>query len=258
LATEASITVDFKRQHEDVSGGLDDKGAFTFTVSYLVAWTDLVEFMKQVGGYPSTASTTATIPLQCPYAANLYASSQSVAPMGVGPDIDTPYSHARVTVNFKSTQFDYTAPESYLSEDLRFAGNFITLPGSAYKFGDGTPIDATVGRQVPEVEISLTRHKLYNLDIGLITALTGKVNSTTFVPSKYNCPPGTVLFAGASTRTDFAFGSLPVTDLTLSFLYRPVLWNAVLHPDGVTGFAIVQDGNGDPIYSAANLNALLP
>ena len=216
---------------------------------------DLWNFLIVANGTVETVNNTTKriVPLRFPDRP-LYLIASKVDVRETGYDrVNNTYSKAIIDIDFATPQFGLTGAGAFMVQRLNYGGNMITIPGSCYAFGDGTKVNQDVGRFVPEVEYSVTYYQVPpGLDPTLITGLTGTVNSTPI----FGLGAGNVLFNGGSSEVQTTALFQQSFQLELSFSFRPVPWNDLAKPDG-SGFALVTDGGGNPIYTSADHTPLL-
>ncbi len=245
MSTLADISVPYRTEQGSYSLSGDSKSA-TASESYFMAFTDHQQFCLEVLG----ESVGVTTPVQCPYWSNQVATSVNAEPLGY--HVTNVYKEARVTVQYKTADYETTGDDAFRSDKLRFSGNMLTLPGLAYKFADNTPVESGVGQVVPEIEFSVTWAKIATLPTSTILAAIGKVNSTLFLGAN----AGTVLFAGADSDNQTSMGGVSKKSVQYSFIFRPIEWNKFLNP--VTGnFATITTATGAFVYQSYELNNLI-
>jgi hypothetical protein len=248
----SDISVPHRRLYAGTQGDLS-RGSESRQMAWRVKAEDFETFWAEIQSMPETFGTppgdyTLGVPLRCPDKPSLIASNARYEAMGVGED---GYSDMIVTVTFSTSDIDFTG-ESLASRRLRFAGNYMPLPGRAFRFTDGTFLGRDFARFVPEQEISYMRHKVAVVPESLLMDLNGKINHAVFLGR----PAGTVLFAGADTDTESRMLGAAENQVQLAFMYRPIPWNYEMHP--VTGiWGMVFGPDGMPVYQSANLNPLL-
>lgn len=229
------------------------KGAITAHATWKCAYADLVQWLTIANGTLENVfnGVQRFVPLRFPDATALLATNVDVKLTGYDYALNL-YSTAVIDVDFSTPQFDMTGQNAFLTENMRFGGNMITLPGSSYHFpSDSSKVNQDVGRFVPEVELNITKQMVPGLDVTTILSLTGKVNNAPFLGGA----EGTVLFTGANSDRQTTATFVQSFQIQLSFMYRPVPWNQLCRPDG-TGFEAVQDGGGNGIYQEADLTQL--
>jgi hypothetical protein len=266
MSTEADFPPGVVRMHRDHERAWDESGR-TMRILYKVPHDVIDLFEYAVGGKPETFGTgtgsiTRIVPLQCPDSPLLYACYvRSTSCEGGGGSVGATtvprkYKYYFMEVGFKFYGYDFGGDRPFLSLSVEGGGNFITLPGSAYKFpSDNLRINQDPGRFVPEVNYLLTIHMLSSFDETLYVPYLGKVNSADFLNlSSY--PAGTVRFDRLVGNYESFISGFRNWSVAFALAYRPVDWNAIMRPD--TGvFEVVHNSAGDPIYESADLNALV-
>jgi hypothetical protein len=109
---------------------------------------------------------------------------------------------------------------------------------------------------IPQVAISIKRFMLPFLPVPQVAALVGHVNDAPFSLGGYTFATGTLLFVGgpSSLQADTLGNILYEVEYRMVFRYQP--WNFFLHPNGTTGWAVVNDGNGNPVFPSGDFTTL--
>jgi hypothetical protein len=259
-ATPPAITVEYARQIDQTAGSAVP-GRTEHNMVYRVRYRDLWTFIEQIAGKAQvyggpTGSLLMQVPWQCPERKGLWAERVSwkgvaLPPYGERTAGKEEYYWADVTINFATPQFPYN-DETWVTTRISGADEYITLPNRVFKFHDGYKTGQDYGLHVPQIEVVKTRYRVPLLDriAPAIFANTGCVNADPvdwLVPG-VTCDVGTVMFpAPSSDITAQVSGSVDNT-ISLVFRWRRISWQFALHPDGVTGFAEIVDGNGEPPY----------
>ncbi|MHC5540621.1 hypothetical protein ACYOEI_20580 [Singulisphaera rosea] len=144
----------------------------------------------------------------------------------------------------------------YTATTLNISSEFLTLPSSTYKFPSGAPTNTPVGRQIPQIQINEKRFMLPFLPIAEMGAIVGMVNAGVFSCGGLACPSGTVLFVGGTTEIQSDTMGNRLYSAEYNFVYKPIPWNQFLSPNPTEGFAVVTDGNGDPVYESGDFSIL--
>jgi hypothetical protein len=163
---------------------------------------------------------------------------------------------AIVTAVFRRPSWQGFASSGFFSITFAGGGEFLTIPNTTYKFGDGTPTNTPIGVLLPQAEITVTRYRMGFLPDTYMIACTGFVNNAPFTIGWNAYPAGTLLFMPGTSQVDAdSLGNITY-QVEYKFMYRPVPWNNFLHPNGTSGFVPVFDGNGNTVYASTNFEIL--
>lgn len=163
---------------------------------------------------------------------------------------------AVVTAVFTRPVWQAATNQGYFSINYQAAGEYLTLPNTTYRFGDGTPTNVPIGLHVTTQNIIVTRYRMPYLPDAYAMALIDTVNGTPFTIGWYTYNTGTLIFGGMNNDVSAdPFGNIIFTVQYL-FTYRSIPWNYEFSPDRTTGWAPVTDGNGNPRYASGNFNTL--
>jgi hypothetical protein len=238
----------------------------TATVKFKCLWTDRYRLAQELVGTSVAAGNQIirVVPFAYPTSPNLFCMPDlDIEPHGK-PIRESSgwlsYKYAIVTANFGTPpySFDNSDPSGkpWTVTNMDVGGEFLTLPGSTYRFPDGTPTNTPIGKVIPQVTFSLKRHWMPYLPVGEMLTLVGKVNDASFDIGGFACPEGTLLFmAGPNDRQTDTTGSV-TQEVQYKLVYRSVPWNFYLHPNRTSGFQAVTDGNGDPPYESGDFTIL--
>ena len=166
---------------------------------------------------------------------------------------------AIVTAVFTRPQWQGFSASGFFSISTAGGGEFLTIPETTYRFGDGTPTNTPIGVLIPQMEITVTRYKMGFIPDAEMVACTGKLNNAPFAIGWNIYPAGTLLFmpGNSSTEAD-SLGNI-VYQVEYKFMFRPINWNWFFHPNRTTGFALITDGNaggGNPPYGSTSFEIL--
>ncbi len=224
-------------------------------MAFHVLWTDRFAFAKTVAGtVEGTGPIRRIVPLRYPDSINLIAQRLTIEGVGRPVSAVQPYTAAKITVYFEFVPWLIQGNSNpFLAIRLKFGGNYVTMPGTAFKFAsDSTPIKQDMGVFVPEVGYNITIYQGPTLDDATITSLVGKINSTIFL----NNPVKTMRFDGADADYSMTFDGQQQFTKQFAFTYRAKPWGQILRPDGVWEEAVnVTDGS--LAYETAELKPLL-
>jgi hypothetical protein len=245
-----AVTVPFAELHDTLSESADGNGVQA-TKSFLVRWTDRIQFYKDVMGHVTITggvggTVTRLIPLQYPDMPRLYAVSLHMEPWGQSSDgpYQIRYEWAKVDVGFATVPWNFQGPddpdnftpEVYRTESLEMGGEVMQNPGQAYEFvSSSQKIKQPQSRIIPTANLSIKIHQAPYIPFDAIFALIGAVNNGEF----YGAPAGTVLFMGGQSEAETNVALFRTQSLTLKFSYRSVPWSVALLPDG-SGYDIVR------------------
>lgn len=242
------------------------------TVRFKCLWNDHYSLVQGLLGLWTGTPPSNTVyvgPYEYPPSPNLFCTSVSsivglgkplvIASNFLNQTVGLPWitkQRAIVTAHFTRPQWQPATSGGYFSIQFSGAGEFLTLPETTYRFGDGTPTNTPIGVLIPEAQITVTRYRMSFLPDYYMTLLCGQLNNTPFQIGNVTYAQGSLLFmpGNSSTESD-VLGNLSYT-AEYRFMFRPVDWNYYLHPNRTTGFAVVTDGNGNSPYQYANFNVL--
>jgi hypothetical protein len=254
-----------------ISESVDPQGGPSATVKFKVLWENHYQFVRDLIGtsVASGAAIVRTVPFQYPASPNLYCLSIPSIEGHGKPFLSSFFpadgswiarKYAFVTAQFGVAPYSYddSGPygEPWTTITFGSAGESQTLPDTVYKFSNGTPTQTPVGLLIPSTEITIKRFKMPYSPLEQVTALVGKVNLTpvTLVDTTFDA--GTLLFLGGNDEIGIdSIGNVTI-DVEYRMSFRPINWNFYLHPNGTTGFALVTDGNSNPVYGAGEFNDL--
>jgi hypothetical protein len=232
----------------------DNQAGLVATVTYHVPWMDRFRFYEGLAGelttitVPGGGSITRRIPnlypdsSDDPFIAPMYAQPDiQVEPLGkileredgwadFGKDPDTGAVNglAEVTVNYQRFLLDPNLGQPYLSESKRGSGQFLTLPGTPFRFvSDAKPIQQDVGKYIPQIEVQRVYDRAGALDEATLFGLAGTVNAATWRDQ----PAGTWMMAMIEDHISRVMLGTPEVGAALSLLWRPYPWNHVFRRD---------------------------
>jgi hypothetical protein len=209
-----------------------------------------------------------TTPAGYPPSPNLVCTSiPSIEPIGKPAIIETNYlgqtvgfpwmTRESVILTAVFTRPPYQPVDGgYFTISFSGGGEFLTIPETTYRFGDGTPTNTPIGILIPQAQITVTRYKMPFIPDVIMMGLLGQLNNDAFQIGYNIYAPGTLMFMNGDTEIQSdTFGNLTY-QVQYRFMYRPIDWNWYLHPDRTTGFAPVTDGNGNGPYGYGNFDTL--
>lgn len=241
----------------------------TAEVKFSVKWSDRITFVNFVCGATlgGPGAITRLPPLAYPPSPNLYATRDfAIEPLGkLRADSNWVfYDRALVTITFAVPQFDFPGGPAggdpsgvpWTTTTFDLSGEFLTLPDSTFKFSGGKPLGVPAGRIIPQVAITFKRHWVPYLPVSAMFGLLGKVNNAAFSLGDFSCPAETLLFLGGPNQRQSDTSGHASQEVEYKMIYRPVSWNKFLHPDGVSGFQYINDGNGNKVYDQGDFTTL--
>jgi hypothetical protein len=271
MSTVYDLPESAERLYQETSISADAKG-WKATATWSVPYAELADFLEVAGGvetevyFPGLGSITRIVPLEFPdpvfRGKTLYAESVTGSTHGLVAAADHPdgytYNRLKLKVHFRTYEWDANGSSPFLTEQFDGASEYITIPGSAFKFpSDNRRINHEIGVHIPGLDFSLTLHKLPRLNVATWTALQGRVNSTVFLPSFYDLPAGTVLYLGPSASSQTDIGGVRSYQVTHRFRFRWIPHNQIMRPDGAGFEAPVRmDNSGAGILETADLNEI--
>ena len=139
----------------------------------------------------------------------------------------------------------------YYTVSTDFSATKEIIPGSAYRFADGTKTNGDVSLDILEIAMVVTTYQSPAPVGAAIRAVIGRLNNAVFL----DCPIGTVRFDGV--KSEFSKTMFSTTYVkTFNLRYRERNWNEVVRPTG--GWeAPVDVVTGATRYPLGNLGVLL-
>lgn len=269
MSTYADLPDSFIELHDPPPRGDADFQSSGESRSFIGPTDDLMAFLRAVAGTAVVISTGAgtallQVPLQHPIVPGWYAQAVTWEGYGASTGGGTngnviTHTFSKVTVNFRSWPLNFDPTKPWFAISLDFAGNFVTMPGTAYFFPDGTRVYQDVGRQVTEVAIQVIRYRVVNIDYlnQQILNLIDHTNSTPF--ALYNLAEGLILFGGARTELTETIDGTQTMMAQLNFNYSSIPHGSMFNPSS-GGFELVRAYNastGPLVYDRDDLNQLL-
>ncbi len=265
MAAIISVPFAVSTDEDAVTESWDPSNGAQAKVKFHVTWANRLQFVKDmVGTFAGTppSTITRTVPFRYPPSPNLFAVGiDSISPLGKPipmPGIGLPWmarQTAVVTVRFGVPQWTTTGNDAYTKVTFAASGENLTLPETAYAFGDGTPTNLAVGKLMAQMEITVTRSRMPFLPVQAMLTCEGKVNSAAYQILGVPFAAGKLLFvAGQSDFQLDATGAIAYSQ-EYKFLARPIEWNKFVRPDG-GGFDTLLDRSSAPVYDPADFNIL--
>lgn len=263
-------------QAPEVSEGVNESGPWA-RKPYLVAWADRYRFAWDMAGLSSSSGGGSWLrigPYQYPESPNMFAKELTIEPEG-GFTVDATnapiqFPQARITVLFGVMDWaalgsqdpfglqslgSNAAEQSSLlfaTQEIDFSSESITIPGSAWRFSDGTRSDTPVTRRMAVVHMNLTWHRYPLLPMSMVRTYVDTVNDATFM----GCARGTVYFVGCKTVREAAADGTWTQRVMMSLKWRSQDWNKVYRPDTLT-WDTQQDSGGRTPYEYKNFANIL-
>lgn len=219
-------------------------------------------FLMYVGGKPQSIMTSwggavlRIVPMQNPDDLGQYAFRAEVDWGGNSFDEDQ-YSSAKVTVDFKTPDYEIAGPTPYASLKMAASHEGISIPG-CYLIAEST--SEALGKDsyiaIPSVTYIITLYKATQVNYGAIeSAMIAPVNSTTlYLPNGIQVAPGYALFSTVEDDIQVFLGGVPSRTVSYRIRFRKYLtWQQILHK-GIPTRVLQQNGN--LLYATSDLNSL--
>jgi hypothetical protein len=254
-----------------LSESVGEDGGPTATVKMKCLWDDHYQIIRDLCGVAtgSQGNIVREPPFRYPPAPALVA--QSIPSIeGLGKPFLSGFfpmdgrwitrKYAVMTVVFGQPKYDYDGAgqfgQPYTTVSFGVSGEHQTMPNSVYRFADGTVTTTPIGRMIPSMQISVTRHMLPYSPLGEIATLMGNINSDPYEIAGHAFAAGTLLFEGGDDNIEVdSVGNVTIT-VSYKFVFRPIPWNYYLSPKRTTGYALVTDGSGNPVYQSGDFSSL--
>jgi hypothetical protein len=146
--------------------------------------------------------------------------------------------------------------QPYSRTSISIGGEKVTVPGSVYNFAGNVTTNVPVAITMPTAQISVQRFMLPFAPIAEIISIAGGVNVAPWVWPTVTYDGGTVLFLGGDLEVSFDSLGNVTWNCTYKFSWRAIRWNRYLHPDGISGWTTVVDGNGNSPYAGVDFSIL--
>lgn len=213
-------------------------GPAQFERSYLMAWPDRWQFLRDVLGTAETTGDPPT-PVRTPpqrypdegiggiYAVDFRVVGKGKASLDGGVGV---WEKAEVTIGFGTPNYDLGSGGAitYRTESLDMAAQVVPMPASIYKFtDDNKPIQHDVMRLIGSTEMVLSTTRVPFLPVEMIESMVGHVNQYEFMGR----PAEHLLFLGANTSRETTSGEIPVWAVQYRFLYRSENHQKLPRPD---------------------------
>jgi hypothetical protein len=263
-----TISVPYSTMYDQGISESTDEGGPRAVVRFKCLWDDHYQLVQDLVGAVRRSADTIIRDTPFPYPANskMYCTGiASVEGHGNGalsrffPANWLPRRRAVVTANFSVPTFALPGNpgEAWTTVTFGASAEFLTLPGSTYRFADGTPTNTPIGKVIPTIEVNVKRHRMPYLPIAQIAATLGTINNAPFQVAGFPFAAGTLLFVGGPSEIEADTTGTVTQTVEYRFLFRPINWNFYLHPNRTTGFAAVTDGSGNSPYLPGDF-AVLP
>ncbi len=237
---------------------------WTATIDFLVAANDWFTFAAFAAGTPTTVTVSGTpvtriIPLSHPAASKLLCTGIQSSATGqyVGSNAEWLRNHdlAKVSLTFTSVPYAVDGSTPFLTVETHVGSNTYTLAGSKLAFGDGTPIQADAGIDVPSIVYAITIYQAPGLaDDVMATAMASPVNSASVTLGAKTWSAGFLKCLGMDCRSTMTANFQQSYERTIMVEGRSINWNYFLKPDG-TWDVVTKPGGGN-VYATSDLNAL--
>ncbi len=164
-------------------------------------------------------------------------------------------AQAVVTAMFTRPPWQAATNTGYFSISWSGAGETVSVPDTAMKFGDGTRTTTPFAYLINQAQITVTRFRMPFIPDVQAAPLLNQVNNAPFQIGWNVYAAGYLVFAGMDTEIE----ADPLGNITFQcaykFLYRAVPWNYALHPVAGT-FQLATNVAGNPLYNSGNFNLL--
>lgn len=254
----ASITVSHSEMEGSPTEDWTEEG-FRAVRMLKCAWSDRFKLAEQLrGGLRGATASTLYLPHKYPHYEAALVRSIAVRPfhdkdVSEGSDSRTAsYSEAVLTVVYETPQID---TDTFTSEDVEIAKEFITLPGEQlyWQGGNAGSQGAAIGEGAsPGLIVSLVAWNFthYWLDAVPIVAksLAGKVNQAkvTSPTLGLSFEPETLLYDGLQTTKTRSADGEEKLQVALRFLHREQTWNKALNPNTGAWSNYYRSGESEP------------
>jgi hypothetical protein len=198
---------------------------------------------------------------------------EGIGVMSEGPNGMVAYEYARLTVEYKSLDVDFSA-SGIGAIQIDVAGDVLSIPQDQPTFkwssdDEDVPPEASPSLSIATATILVPQKNLPKLENGTLTniiALMDHVNNSVL----FGAPVGKMLYKGATSYgkvmssidnipgggSPGAAAGLEATDLVHKLLFRSIEWNKFLRPSTGTWDSIVYKATGDPYFPSGSLNSI--
>jgi hypothetical protein len=259
------VEIDWSRLPDPPESIIIDQDGWGGRLAFVVPWGYRYEFMDLVAGsdevitYGGGSTMTRKVPLRHPERPLVFFAVRAECEGWGGPEgfldgvgQEVLHSHGRVVVEFSTLPFGAGEEIPFSVTRVRHGSEYITKPGAAFTFSNGTKSSQDSGIFIALNTISITTYLNPTLNHPQITALTNKINSTTFL----GYPPGHVKFDGADTESPVSSLGSRTHTKSMTFTYRELHWNLQMRGDGMMDTPM-NAYTGLPPFQSAELNALI-
>lgn len=209
------------------------------TVSFLIQFSDLDEFLRQIKGKPTgygsgtAATVTRTEMLRHPWNTKLYATG--AAYRSVGSDnsvsIERPWAECIVSITFGALPWFPNDPsQPFISSRIRGSSRLMTIPGTGYTFaGTGEfASEQDIGFRVGGhyIEVSIFELPDLNSFVARAIPLEGAVNSVALTVDGVTYPEGQLMFETFSAEWVANGLGARKAKAAVSIVYSDIPWNS--------------------------------
>lgn len=235
-------------------------GGYESELAFETDFSNLSDFVLAVAGTTQTITTTwgsmsRIATLQHPIFPGLYAYDVDADAFGAASessqDINDLWSHARLTVKFRSVLYGTTGDQAYMAIEEDGGAEYTTIPGRKFAFPGGEPIDQEAGRFAGVKNYILTVYQATDMNSSATDALMGKVNSAAFL----GWPTGQLLFGKVRSIQERSVGGVIRFQKSMTLAYREYPWNQSYQKNGVLATPV--DPAGNPQYASADFYTAL-
>lgn len=237
-----------------------DGTAWTARITFATSQANVIPFVTICAGVVesvpySGGSVDRIVMLQHPLYNWLWSSAVSVEMFGEASAISTAlqdlHSHARITVDFRSTNYPTSGSAPYATWEAQGAGIYTTIPGRKMKFPSGEVLGQDAGVFDGQTQYSLTLYQSPGLNDVFLDGYLNKLNSDTFKGK----PPGSLLFNNWSGTFEVGSGGVMQWTKRILVTYQTHHWNQYYQMNGV--LATATDPSGNPTFNSIAFGPLL-
>jgi hypothetical protein len=224
------------------------------SITYSVAFEDLVDFITVVSGRVETvfSSTTRVVPLRHEdFDQGLIAVNMDLEYAGYNAANSPPFALAIARIDFASPQWPLAGSNAFQVVTRRGGSEVVTMPGTNL-FVSGTPLGQDAGVFVATADILVQQFYVPTDDSATLDGLLNKTNNATL----FGHAAGTVLFSEYASEYQITTTNTTAYQRSLTLAYRNPSWGYLPSPSGVLG--PVTYGDGTQVYQQTDLSGLFP
>lgn len=237
-----------------------DGEAWTASLSFVTPQYNVIPFVSLLSGVTesvpySGGSVDRIVTLQHPLYNWLWSTSFSCEAFGEASQTSTAledlHSHAKINVDFRSTNYPTGGSEPYLTWETRGTSLYATIPGRKMKFTGGEVLGQDAGFFISQVSYVLTLYQAPQLNDEYINGFLNTVNNATF----RGIPAGQLRFDTWGSSFEIIGGGGLRWTKQLVFTRQSHSWNQYYTSAGVLETAL--DPASNPTYPSSNFALLL-